>query len=944
MLISKSLFVLDKEKQQVDYNSNIHKRVSQEQKEHQTNLKNCQLKPQFIQMLPHQPNDLQSNEELKIPTIPNNVSHKSTDQQIHRQESKKFIFSQEDSSFLSPSQMIQSHLLQKERKHFYNNGKVKIMIEQIKQRLLNSIHYSKYNDPLITHEFQEVSPFQYYYFTLFMFLTSFSSSMLTIILIPLNKTFQIQEFISLIIFCYKIVVILLDLYFQRGPYKLFRGKIIQNYKNQKKMHLDLFRLLILLINYNLNFDNQILMITLIMILIILEMLRIVEPFENLYRSTHYIVIIIQLWISIIISLICSLKIFDDDEDQSLSLYLSYSISLLTHNGNISLHLNEKNLIVVSIFSIICYWCYVYTFILLWIWIKPNIEIQEEKQKLLKGFVEHFQEKCKDYDLLRRCYSYLEYRIDEDLGRAKEQIMKKLSPALQDEIEIALRTKMIEKIELMNKFSSQFKQQLLYMIEQVTFNPEDNILIEHKAEDLSLYYILKGEVKVQFQGSSLANNKRSVTRLVEGQAFGLHSFISGMPSNISIYSCGVTQLMKLKRSDFLEIISNYPEDNERFSMMKDNSHYNQFLFDCYYCKIRGDYIVECRHLQYFPQRQNVLERYLYSTKQYRKSMIRKQKRYLTLRNLNSNQERIRSIINAKQSQEAISEELQDFSQLPYSENQTHSASQLSNSMPFQKASQDFQVSNSNFNVDSIEQFNDEEEADEVGIIIPKITIRRKRDDSNRTAGFLGNPANFSLLDKDEKEILFQLQEDQNKDCKQMVMVQNNRNNQQIIQQNQKSNLRQLTNRSKTNTNSFSRDISNNPSQNSKQNKSLKLSNQTREIVHLANSINTLSDENKLKQKSGTRQSNLCQQSQFQALSTPENEEYLFNDLIFNQFETMRKFKIYYPHNNFDCVIKRFKNSFDMKKFKIKKVRISEYSIKCFVASKIKKVLKLIRRRQ
>lgn len=54
-------------------------------------------------------------------------------------------------------------------------------------------------------------------------------------------------------------------------------------------------------------------------------------------------------------------------------------------------------------------------------------------------------------------------------------------------------------------------------------------------------------------------------------------------------------MKLKRSDFLEIISNYPEDNERFSMMKDNSHYNQFLFDCYYCKIRRDYIVECRHL-------------------------------------------------------------------------------------------------------------------------------------------------------------------------------------------------------------------------------------------------------------------------------------------------------------------------------------------------------------
>ena len=47
----------------------------------------------------------------------------------------------------------------------------------------------------------------------------------------------------------------------------------------------------------------------------------------------------------------------------------------------------------------------------------------------------------------------------------------------------------------------------------------------------------------------------------------------MPSNISIYSVGVTTLMKIKRSDFMEIINNFPMDNELFCMMKDNSFYN-----------------------------------------------------------------------------------------------------------------------------------------------------------------------------------------------------------------------------------------------------------------------------------------------------------------------------------------------------------------------------------
>ncbi|CAK59591.1 unnamed protein product (macronuclear) [Paramecium tetraurelia] len=1002
MLISKSLHNLTKDRDQRDSHQNLQKRyirkifdcrTNQELMGGQTNPQNCQLKPSFYQVFPHQPNDLQSNDEMKVPTLTNVASYKNNDQQINKEQSKKVMSVQEDNSLLSPSVnvMMNSHLLSETKKQSYDNGRLRVILTQVKQRLLNSIHFSKYNDPLVTHEFKEgttnriinlVSPFYYYYFTLFMFLTTFISNFFTIILIPLHKVFHLQESVSQIFYYFKIFAILLDLYFQRGPYKLFRGKITQNYKNQNKVFLDLFRLIILLINYNLNLESRLLTILLIVILILVDMIRIAEPFENLYISTQYIVMIIQLWASIIVSLTCTLKKYLTMKMINPCPYIQVTQfpsqpimdTFVNMQCHLALTLNEDNRIVVSVFSLICYFCYVYTLVLLWIWMKPNIEIQEEKQKLLKGFIKHFQEKCKDQDLLRRCYSYLDYRIDEDLGRAKEQLMKKLSPSLQDEIDLALRTKMLERIELMHKFSPQFKQQLLYMIEQVTFNPEDNVLIEHQAEDLSLYYILKGEVKVQFQGSSLANNKSSVTKLVEGQTFGQHSFISGIPSNISIFSCGVTTLMKLKRSDFIEILSHYPKDNERFSMMRDNSLYNQSLFDCYYCKIQGDYIVECRHLQYFPQRQNVLERYLYSRKQHRKPMVRKQKRYLTLRNLNRNQERLRSIINHKQSQEAISEEFPDISQLPYSENQINSASQMSNSNPFLKASQDNYVSGSNFNGDNIEQQqqnNEEEEADEVGITIPKIQARRKMDDSHknihRTAGFMGNLGNGSVLDKDEKEILLQLQDTSNKDAKQFVLNQANRNSpnmltfqyqkdtspqiqtdylflelnqqQQNQDHNQKGTLGQLSNRSRTCTNSFSRDISNNQSSNSRQNRSLK---QSRDKVRKTNSINTLSDDNKLRQKSGTKQSNLGQQSAFQALATPENQELILNDVIFNQFECMMKYKIYYPHNNFNCVIQRYKNQFEMSNFKIKKFNYCGYSLKCFVASKIKRIQKLIRR--
>ncbi|CAD8202426.1 unnamed protein product [Paramecium octaurelia] len=991
MLIRKQLLKQVKDQEVVDYNPSH--RISQtlqyknsesiqEEEEHSSLSQICYLKPVFLQTCPQQPIDIQSSEDYKVPTITNIASHKSSDKYHQKSESKKLVRIHNDSSLICSSSGFQSQLLSDyKKKLMIDQGRVKIIVNQIKQKLLNSIHYSKYNDPLVTQERDDVSPLRYYYFTMYVFISVIISNLLTIIFIPITIVFDGPEIIWQVAFGVKMWTLLQDLYFQRGPYKLLRGKLITNFKEQNRIYLDSFRTISSAAILLFKFNSEMTLMTLILLLVISDLIRTLEVFENIYRSTHYIIFTVQLWIAIVVMCTCFLKMFNEEE-YSLRFYLAYSISLITQTSNISMEITEQNSIIISVFMLISYLCYAYTLILLFVWIKPGIEIQEEKQKLLKGFVELFQEKCRDQDLLRRCYSYLDFRIDEDLGRSKDQLTKKLSPALQDEIELSLRTRMIDKIELMNRFSPQFKQQLLYAIEQVTFNPEDNIIIEHQSEDLGLYYILKGEVKVQFQGSSLANNKRSVTRLKEGQAFGQYSFISGVPSNISIFSCGVTTLMKLKRSEFLEIISNFPQDNELFCMMKDNSCYNQHLFDCYYCKIKGHYILECNHIQYFPQRQNVIEKHLYSIKQVRQTFTRKSNKYLTLKNLVQYQDKAKQVIN-KQSQDIMSEDLPEASQLPYSENQTYSVSYVSNSMAYQKASQDQQVSNSNVNVDSLEQLNYEQEQQEA--IQPPIldsSIKRGRQNSNktshRTAGFVGNPQsqNYSTLDKDEKEILQQLQEGQKNDLinqKQPFIQTANRigpnkltfqfqkeiasqtaNKQEIIRQdfiqqfsygNLKQSLRQPTNRSHTFTNSYSKDISNYPSSNSRQNKSLRLSSQTKDNGKKTNSANTQSDENKFKQKSqrtGTKQSNLALQSQFQAITSPDNQGYFINDVIFNKFEKMKSYMIYYPHNNYDRVILR-QQSFQTgaSSNKRKRLFVSPYSIKCFVVSKIRRVQKLIK---
>ncbi|CAD8173734.1 unnamed protein product [Paramecium octaurelia] len=957
-------------------------------------------KPTFLRTFPQQPVDCQGSEDLMAPTILSNIL--SAEQIVFKSDHKKHqqLNHGYETSNISSSQNSMRSILECRKYKQINQEKVKMIINQIKVKLLNLIHYSKYNDPILTKEYQELSPFKYHYFTMYIFLSTTISNLLASILIPLVQFFEISilfQVLSQIIFGFNLITIFQDLFFQRGPYKMCRGIIKVNHSDESKKLLDTIRMLLLIFNNFFQIEPNVKLLT-ILLMMLLSLWRQNESFENIYRSTHHFIFICQLWVTVIVSFVCTYQVFYLDEDLPLSYSIVLAISFLTHCSNISIEISNQNSVLISIYMILSYLCLAYTSMIFYIWLKPEIEIQEEKQKLLKGFVERFRQKCENDDLLRRCYSYLEFRIDEDLNKAKDQLTKKLSPDLEDEIELSLRSIMIEKIELMNRFSPHFKQQLLYEIEQVQFNPEDNIIIEHQADDLGLFYILKGQVKVQFQGSSFGTNKREVATLSEGQTFGQYSFITGNPSNISIFSSGSTILMKLKRSDFTSIISNYPTDNEIFCTMKDNAFYNQKMFECYYCKISGHYIVECKHIQYFPQRLNTIEKYLYTEKQQRRTWNRRLRKCFAWQDLSLNQDKAKQYAN-KQSQEQISDELPEISQLPYSENQTYqSVSFVSNSMGQKNLSPEQYQSYSN--VESCEQFNiDQDIQDEQTIPFQEHQVKTSiRKNSNKTtlktAGFAIEPNmmnNLSMVDKDDKEIINQLEHQMNKEKTILYQTARNYNTNKltfqyqkeqsqsilredliksdsfqqqqqslaIYQQQQASNLkqsiRQTSNRSNTYSNSLSKDISNNPSSNSRQNRSQRQSMQSSQDrvmeqtgTRKLNSSKSLTNEqnrmNNNKSLKSCTKSTPNQMSQFQALTSPENQGYYLNDVLFNKFEKMCEYKIYNPHNNYSQVINRYKKYIESQSYnnfcRKKHISSSSYSIRCFVVSRIRRVKKLV----
>lgn len=82
------------------------------------------------------------------------------------------------------------------------------------------------------------------------------------------------------------------MYFLRGPYKIIRGKLIINYKNWNRLYLDSFRILVIFAIIFFEFDKDVILIILISLLIISDLIRTWESFENIYKSTHHIVFVV----------------------------------------------------------------------------------------------------------------------------------------------------------------------------------------------------------------------------------------------------------------------------------------------------------------------------------------------------------------------------------------------------------------------------------------------------------------------------------------------------------------------------------------------------------------------------------------------------------------------------------------------------------------------------
>ena len=93
----------------------------------------------------------------------------------------------------------------------------------------------------------------------------------------------------------------------------------------------------------------------------------------------------------------------------------------------------------------------------------------------------------------------------------------------------------------------------------------------------------------------------------------------------------SQIIKVNREDFFEILAKYPDDLERFMMIRDSllfyNDYELSNMNCYSCGKCSHLIKNCPYLVYCPDRDLVIKREIYSQPQKRKTYARRNKKSL-----------------------------------------------------------------------------------------------------------------------------------------------------------------------------------------------------------------------------------------------------------------------------------------------------------------------------
>ncbi|CAK69174.1 unnamed protein product (macronuclear) [Paramecium tetraurelia] len=327
---------------------------------------------------------------------------------------------------------------------------------------------------------------------------------------------------------------------------------------------------------------------------------------NIFNQLSLLIILIIKAILLVHVLTCFwlFKLLNEEEDSFLEQYLHslyYVLSILTFNSTLIDINDHQSVIVYTVISFI-------SLLFLAYFLAKMIAIIKEEE-LEQQLSEFMTQTNLDSTLKQKILSHLLYQPQ----YCHDRFISKLSSNLNQEYKVSQRAKLL--YSYFKHFNKRTIQKIIDNSYEIVCQPDQTIIQEGTLDDCSLYFILQGQVYLK----SKNNIKLQVWK--QNKSFGEIEFYTQKPRNFTVQSEGVTRLLKIERSTFLELL-NFT-DKQLFIQQRDKIIFNLGLpIECACCLQDDHIITKCPMLTYRPDKSFIVKKFTFPHKQPRQEYKRR----------------------------------------------------------------------------------------------------------------------------------------------------------------------------------------------------------------------------------------------------------------------------------------------------------------------------------
>ncbi|KRX09492.1 Cyclic nucleotide-binding protein [Pseudocohnilembus persalinus] len=233
--------------------------------------------------------------------------------------------------------------------------------------------------------------------------------------------------------------------------------------------------------------------------------------------------------------------------------------------------------------------------------------------------------------------YFKYNVEDQINfesKLRSMLNQPLRKSLMQESYKNILTSPI----FANNFSPTVLQKLIIFIEEVKLSP-DQLVLQKNQHDNSLIFVENGKLEIFIEKDAKLENyieeTNTLKTIQKGESVGAFEFFTAAANRYSVRSRGYGAILQIKRSDFVNLIKDYPEDYEKFIYLQDSVIYSQNYLGiankCLACHSIWHFSHDCPYISLKVNKQKLIHQCLKFVPQIRKSYIRNAKNFKAKKN-------------------------------------------------------------------------------------------------------------------------------------------------------------------------------------------------------------------------------------------------------------------------------------------------------------------------